>query len=100
VKEYSVAAIVAAGAALVLDRLLGTRLAASRRFWIFQALMIPAQFLVNGYLTGRPIVLYGSEFSLGIRLFTIPIEDFLYGFSLMSFSLIFWEYFRQKSASS
>lgn len=52
--------------------------------------------IVNGYLTYRPIVIYNPSYYLNIRFFSIPVEDFLFGFSLIYFNLIIWEYFKQK----
>jgi len=93
-KEYTVAAIVAALLVAVLDWRLGTRILRRRAFWIFLGVMFAFKILANGYLTWRPIVLYNPEFFLGVRLFTIPVEDFVYGFSLIAMSIILWEYFR------
>ncbi len=60
------------------------------------AIMIFFKVTSNGYLTGRPIVLYNPEYFLGIRLGTIPVEDFLYGFGLITITLVLWEYFVRK----
>jgi lycopene cyclase domain-containing protein len=99
VKEYTLLALAAAGATLLIDRLLGTRILARATFWIFMAAMFGFKLLANGYLTWRPIVIYSDPFFLGIRLVTIPLEDFVYGFSLISLSVIFWEYFKSREAS-
>ena len=45
----------------------------------------------NGYLTARPIVLYGEAYQSGYRILTIPIEDFGYGFTLMLFNTLLYE---------
>lgn len=94
-KEYTLFALLAAGVTVLVDRLLRTRLLATRAFWIFLAVMYAFKLAANGYLTWRPIVLYDERFFLNIRLGTIPIEDFFYGFALIGLTVIFWEYFRR-----
>ena len=95
-KEYTILALAAAVGSVVLDRLLGTHLLARRRFWVAMAIMFFFKIPSNGYLTGRPIVLYDPAYFLGIRLGTIPVEDFFYGFGLITLSLVLWEYFVRK----
>lgn len=96
-KEYTVLALLSALAAIMLDRGLGTDLLRRGTFWIFLGAMFCFKLLVNGYLTWRPIVRYGEMYYLGIRLGTIPVEDFLYGFSLITVSVVMWEYFRRRN---
>lgn len=95
-KEYTILALAAAVGAVVLDRVLTTRILMHRRFWVTLAIMFVFKIPSNGYLTGRPIVLYDSSYFLGIRLGTIPLEDFFYGFGLITLSLVLWEYFVRK----
>jgi len=56
----------------------------------FLVMLIPF-FLVNGILTGgfieSEVVWYNNNENLGIRLFTIPIEDTIYAFTLILLSL-------------
>lgn len=54
--------------------------------------------IVNGLLTGyldttNPPVWYNNDEIIGIRLFTIPLEDFLYNFVLMYVNYILFEFF-------
>jgi len=95
-KEYTLWAASSVVVVVVLDRVMGTRLLARKTYWIFLAVMFGFKILVNGYLTWRPIVLYGREFFLDLRLFTIPAEDFLFGFSLITLSVVLWEHFKAK----
>ena len=57
----------------------------------FLVILIPF-LIVNGILTGSfiesEVVWYNNEETLGIRFFTIPIEDFGYGFSMILFNLL------------
>lgn len=95
-KEYTILAFAAVFLAILTDFLLSTGLLKNKKFWIFWGVMFVLIFIVNGYLTWRPIVQYGDGFYLGIRLFTIPIEDFLYGFALITMNISIWEYFTRK----
>jgi lycopene cyclase domain-containing protein len=90
--EYTLFAVISVLFAVTLDFVLRTKLILNKKFWIFWAVMFVLIFIVNGYLTWRPIVIYGEGFYLGIRLFTIPAEDFLFGFSLITSNIILWEY--------
>lgn len=54
-------------------------------------------FLINGILTGSfiegEIVWYNPDHFSGIRLFTIPMEDVIYGFGLIALNIILYERF-------
>ena len=100
-KEYTLSAVAAAVFVVLLDYVLHTHVLRQRLFWLFLAVMYCFKVVVNGYLTWRPIVLYGDEYYLGVRLFTIPVEDFVYGFGVIAASVIVWEYFmRSKKAGT
>jgi lycopene cyclase domain-containing protein len=94
-KEYTIAALAAVVLVVLLDRILRTHLLARREYWVCICILFCFKVLVNGYLTARPIVLYGEDFTLGVRLYTIPVEDFFYGYSLITASLVLWEYFKR-----
>jgi lycopene cyclase domain-containing protein len=98
-KEYSMLAVLSVIIVIIIDRLLKIRLISDKRFWKFWLVMFIIICIVNGYLTWRPVVIYGSAFYLGIRLFTIPLEDFLFGFSLISFNIIIWEYLLKRKSN-
>jgi len=57
----------------------------------FLAILVPF-IIVNAFLTGsfidEPIVWYNNSENLGIRILTIPVEDFGYAFSLLLFNLL------------
>ena len=96
--EYTIASSLSAIVVLTADWLSGIRLIRRKPFWIFLAVMYAFMIPVNGYLTSRPIVIYAPEHHLGIRVFTMPVEDFLFGFSFMMITLLFWESLKNRSA--
>lgn len=65
----------------------------------FMVILIPF-FIVNGILTGSfietPIVSYNDLENLGIRLFTIPVEDIGYAFSMLFGNLMIFETLKKR----
>ena len=66
-----------------------------RRFYLsFLIILIPF-FIVNGILTGSfieaPVVWYNDNENLGIRLFTIPVEDIGYAFNMLFLAVLLIE---------
>lgn len=96
-KEYTIAALLSVLATVLVDRFLGTKIIRRMHFWVFIGVMLIFKVIVNGYLTWRPVVVYGSAFMLNARILTIPVEDFLFGFSLVGLSVILWEYFQKEA---
>ena len=67
-------------------------------FYISYTLIFAMPFLlVNGVLTGsfiaEEVVWYNDAENLGIRVFTIPVEDFVYGFLLFLMNVTLYEEF-------
>ena len=63
-------------------------------YWISMTIMLSFQVPVDGWLTklSAPIVLYVDEHTLDVRFpWDIPVEDFLFGFSLITAVLLLWE---------
>jgi lycopene cyclase domain-containing protein len=96
VKEYTIVAALSVILVVVLDRVLRTRLTSRAEFWVFIAVMFGFKVIFNGYLTWRPIVIYGPEFFLNIRMGTIPLEDFLFGFGMITLTVVLWEFARKR----
>jgi lycopene cyclase domain-containing protein len=99
-KEYTLIAVCSVAAAWVINFVLKTKLFSNKKFWIFWSVMFTMFLIVNGYLTWRPIVIYGETFYLRIRLFTIPVEDFLFGFGLITLNITIWEFLTKKYANT
>ncbi|MDD5255848.1 MAG: lycopene cyclase domain-containing protein [Candidatus Omnitrophica bacterium] len=96
-KEYTVIAAASVLATVFLDRLSSIRLLERRDYYFFLCVIFGFKLLVNGYLTGRGIVRYAPKFFLGLRLGSIPLEDFLFGFSMVTVTILAWEYFKKES---
>jgi len=78
-----------------LDQLLRTGVLRQGRTYRYLGVLSVFILLFNGYLTARPLVLYDTSFQLGIHVFTIPVEDFFYGFALILLTLIYYEKLRR-----
>ena len=89
-KEYTILVVLCSILYILLDIKLKTNLLKQKVFWIFLSIIAFFKLLINGYLTAN-IVRYNSNFILNIRLGTIPIEDFFFGFCMIMFTLIVWE---------
>ena len=89
----------AAGAAAVLVVLaelwwLRTGLFRDRTYWIAMAIVFFFQVLVDGWLTklSAPIVLYSPSKFSGVRIpWDVPVEDYLFGFALVTLVMLLWE---------
>ena len=93
--EYTLATI---GAVLVVVavELLWARTGIFRtaQFWLTMAIVFFFQVLVDGWLTrlADPIVRYSPAQFAGVRFpFDIPLEDFGFGFALVTGSIIAWQ---------
>lgn len=63
----------------------------NRYYLTFLVILIPF-FIINGVLTGsfidEEVFWYNSNEILGIRIFTVPVEDIMFAFSLVLFNLL------------
>ncbi|MEM6109734.1 lycopene cyclase domain-containing protein [Mycobacterium sp. 050272] len=95
---YTVPAVVSVLAVIGLEfALLRTGLFRRLAYWLSMVIVLGFQVPVDGWLTKRsaPIVLYNDRDTSGIRFpFDIPIEDFLFGFAMVTAVLLLWEYQR------
>ncbi len=92
---YTVPAVVAALAVCALElTVLRTGLFRRPAYWLSLLIVIGFQIVTDGWLTklSAPIVIYDNRQTSGIRFpFDIPIEDFLFGFALVTAVLLLWE---------
>jgi len=71
------------------------------QFYLSYLVVLIPFFIVNGLLTGsfihNEIVWYNNNENMGIRLFTIPVEDSFYGFDLLFMNVMIMEFFKRKA---
>ncbi|OBI45269.1 lycopene cyclase domain-containing protein [Mycobacterium colombiense] len=63
-------------------------------YWLSMLIVLGFQIPVDGWLTklSSPIVSYDDKQLSGVRFpFDIPVEDFLFGFALVTAVLLLWE---------
>jgi lycopene cyclase domain-containing protein len=93
--EYTLAALVSVVVVVALELLvLRTGLFRRPAYWITVVIVLAFQIPVDGWLTklSAPIVLYADEHASGIRFpWDVPVEDFAFGFSLMTLTLLLWD---------
>ena len=66
------------------------------RFYLTYLVHLIPFLIVNGVLTSLPVVSYNDAENLGIRLFTIPIEDTVYSMTLLFMNLSIYEYLNNR----
>ena len=81
---YTQISILAVLIAVTLDLfVIKTVLLKRAAFWTSYAIILPFQFLTNWWLTSRNIVMYDPDVITGIRFFSAPAEEVLFGFALI-----------------
>lgn len=78
-KGYTGLTAIALALVAAYDWFSGAKVATHTRAWAFVALVVGTTVIFDGYLTSRPVVTYGEAYQLGVRIGTIPVEDFGYG---------------------
>lgn len=95
VADYTLSAAI--GAVIVINlELLWFRsgLFRTRAYWISMAIIVFFMVLVDGWLTklSAPIVIYTPEEFSGIRFpWDVPVEDYLFGFALVTLVMLLWD---------
>lgn len=65
-------------------------------FLVSYAIILIPFLVVNGFLTAIPVVLYNDAENLGIKIYTIPFEDSVYGMLLVMMNIAIYEKLRNK----
>ena len=72
-------------------------------FWLAYLIHLVPFFIINGILTGaatpEPVVWYNNTEDLGVRLYTIPIEDIVYALTCLLLPITVMEWIQTKTAN-
>jgi lycopene cyclase domain-containing protein len=69
------------------------------RFFLAYFISLIPFLICNGLLTALPVVIYNNHENMNLRLFTIPLEDTLYGLSLMLIPILIMDYFKKPKSN-
>ena len=92
--EYTVLAVLSVVGTVLAEVLwLHTGIFRRAQYWIAMAIVYCFHVLVDGWLTklSAPIVIYDEGQITGVRVpWDIPVEDYLFGFSMITLTLMLW----------
>ena len=109
--SYTAIGVMAVVIAVLLDLFaFRTRLITRKIFWVSYAIIVFFQLITNGMFTGFQIVKYDGDAIIGStspadapppfigdgRLAFAPVEDLLFGFSLVLLSLTLWVFWGRR----
>ncbi len=102
--EYTLLTLVAMLVVVLVELLWArTGIFTTLQYWLSLAIMFAFQILVDGWLTklSDPIVNYAPEHFSRVRFpWDIPVEDFGFGFALLTACLIVWKVLGRRDARS
>ncbi len=94
---YADVALNAVLVAVIFDLyLLRSQMMTRKIFWKTYFLILPFQLLTNWWLTSNKIVMYSDGEIIGTRIAGAPLEDLLFGFSMILLTLSLWEFFAKR----
>jgi lycopene cyclase domain-containing protein len=102
--EYTALTVIGIVAVVLLELVvLRTGIFRRAAYWIAMGICLSFQILVDGWLTklSAPLVLYSPEHFLGIRApWDIPVEDFGFGFAMLTLTLMVWQHLKSRREST
>ena len=95
--SHTEAVLLGVAVTVVLDLVvLRTRLLRRKAFWTAYAIVLFFQLVTNQWLTSRGVFDYGSDAIIGWRIGSAPVEDFLFGFALVTWSMCWWTWWGRR----
>jgi lycopene cyclase domain-containing protein len=93
---YTAKALASCAFFLVLAFLFDRPLIESKQYWIWLAICYVPFLIINTVLTALPVVEYNGKAIWGLRVGTIPLEDFFYNFAMLSFYVLVYRIAREE----
>ncbi len=90
---YTFVTFLTTGLVLIISSILISSNWLEKFFRAYLVHLIPF-FIVNGIMTAMPVVEYNNSENLGIRMFTIPVEDSIYSMLLLFDNIFLFDLFR------
>lgn len=92
--EYTLLTVLAVVAVIAAELIyFKTGIFRTAQYWLTMLIIFAFQILVDGWLTklSAPIVIYNPDEILGLRVpWDIPIEDFGFGFAMVTLVILLW----------
>jgi len=85
--EYTSLALASVGLTLIFISFFMLELFSSKLFWIYTSFSLVVFLIFNYLLTSIPIVEYSPSAITNFRVITVPIEDFMFNFSMLTLYL-------------
>ena len=90
-REYSLVVLIASAGIFSLSPFICKKSLKDFRFFLTLGVFLVLFMIFNGVLTSLPIVTYGEQFNMNVRIFTIPLEDFFYNFTMLVMSVLIYD---------
>ncbi|NDH37756.1 MAG: lycopene cyclase domain-containing protein [Actinobacteria bacterium] len=95
--SYTELSILSVILVILIDRyILKSRLLQKKAYWTAYAIIIFFQLLTNWWLTSRNILSYSEAAIIGWRIASAPVEDLLFGFSMVTLTMSLWIFWGRK----
>ncbi|MEY3102993.1 MAG: hypothetical protein RL256_15 [Actinomycetota bacterium] len=95
--SYTELSILSVLLVILIDRyILKSRLLEKKAYWTAYAIIIFFQLLTNWWLTSRNILSYSEAAIIGWRIASAPVEDLLFGFSMVTLTMSLWIFWGRK----
>jgi lycopene cyclase domain-containing protein len=97
---YTLIAALAVATTVIVDlAVTRSRVLWTGSFYFAWGILAFFQLMTNAWLTGRNIVMYDESQIFGLRIAYAPVEDLLFGFSLILLTITVWERFSRTSTN-